>query len=55
MAPDIMSYDTAISACEKLEQWQQELGLLADMRSVKVSLNASSYSAVSSACEQSEQ
>ena len=40
-----------ISACEKVQQWQQALGLLAVMQQTCVLLGVISYSAVISACE----
>ena len=35
MLPDVITYSAAISACEKCEQWQQALSLVAEIRSVE--------------------
>ena len=36
LLPNVITYNAAISACEKCKQWQQALCLLAEMRSVNV-------------------
>ena len=53
--PDVITYNAAISACEKGEQWQQVLRILAEMRSVSVLPDVITYNAAISACEKSEQ
>ena len=50
VVPDVSTYNAAMSACEKCEQWQQALGLLAEMRSVSLLPNLITYSAAISAC-----
>ena len=48
---DPIIYNAAISACEKGQQWQLALGLLAEMAGARVETNVITYSAVVSACE----
>ena len=55
MVPDVFAYNAAMSACEKCEQWQQALGLLAETRSANVLPNVITYNAAISACEEWEQ
>ena len=33
---DVITYNAAISACEKCEQWRLALGLLAEMRRINL-------------------
>ena len=49
--PDTISYNAAISACEKGGQWQRVLALLKTMCEERVWPNTTSYSAAISACE----
>ena len=49
--PNVISYSAVIIACEKGQQWQQALGLLAVMQQTAVLPNRISYIAVISACE----
>jgi len=39
VAPDVTSYNAAISACEKGEQWERALGALSEMRRAQVAPN----------------
>ena len=48
---DTITYNSAISACEKGEQWQQALELFERMRGECVQRNTCTYSAAISACE----
>ena len=43
--PNVFSYNAAISACEKAQQWQQALGLLAVMQEAVFVLNVITYNA----------
>ncbi|CAK0840714.1 unnamed protein product [Prorocentrum cordatum] len=36
LEPDVISYNSGISACEKGEQWQCALSLLGEMWSIKL-------------------
>ena len=55
IAPDIIAFNTAISACEKERQWQCALQLLSDARSAALVPTVISYNALISACEKSWQ
>ena len=52
---NVISYNAAISACEKGSQWQEALELLAEMQAQGLEPNVISYSAAISACEKGEQ
>ena len=52
---DVISYNAAISACEKGGQWQQALSLLSEMQDAGVTRNVISYNAAISACEKGGQ
>ena len=43
--PNVFSYNAAISACEKAQQWQQALGLLEVMQEADFVLNVITYNA----------
>jgi len=47
----VSSYSSAISACEKGQQWEQALNLLPEMRRSWLEPNVISYSSAISACE----
>ncbi|CAE8596114.1 unnamed protein product [Polarella glacialis] len=49
--PNVVSYSSAISACEKGGQWQLAMELLAEMPEKRISPNEVSYNAAISACE----
>jgi len=51
LRPNIFSYSTAISACEKGGQWQQALTLFQDMLEGGIRHDIISYNATISACE----
>jgi pentatricopeptide repeat protein len=53
--PDKITYNAAISACEKGGQWQQALNLLSLMPEAKVVPNEITYNAAISACEKGGQ
>ncbi|CAK0904771.1 unnamed protein product [Prorocentrum cordatum] len=53
--PDIISYNSGISACEKDDNWQHALLLLSEMREAKVGPDVVSYSAGVGACEKGNQ
>ena len=53
--PDVVTYNAAISACEKSEQWQQALGVLAEKRKISMLLDVITYSSAISACAKGEQ
>ena len=46
----VISFDTAVSACEQGVQWGQTLSLLKEMQDVGVMRNVISFSAAISAC-----
>ncbi|CAE8583203.1 unnamed protein product, partial [Polarella glacialis] len=48
---DVISYNAAISACEKAGQWQMAVALLARMPKVGLNPNVISYNAAICACE----
>ena len=50
---DVITYNAAIRACEKCEQWRLALGLLAELRSVNLEPNVAIYSAAINASEKS--
>ena len=43
LEPDVISYNAAISACERDAQWEQALGLLPEMRSSRLEPTVISY------------
>jgi len=45
VAPDVISYSTAISACEKGGQWERALELLEEMAAKGVAPDEITYSA----------
>eukprot|EP00975_Prorocentrum_lima_P031894 6695567-Prorocentrum_lima.AAC.1 len=49
--PDTITYNAAISACEKRGEWVKALELLMGMGNVKVEANTISHNATVSACE----
>ena len=51
----MISYNAAISACEKGSQWEKALGLLQEMTSSGIKPNVISYNAAISACEKGSQ
>jgi pentatricopeptide repeat protein len=55
VAPNVISFNAAISACEKGGQWQRALSLLEEMRAAGVTPNVISFSAAISACEKGGQ
>ena len=52
---NVISFNAAISACEKGGQWQRALSLLDDMCKAGVTMNVISFSAAISACEKGGQ
>ena len=55
VTPNVISFNAAISACEKGGQWQQTSLLLVDMGMAGVTLEVISFTAAISACEKGEQ
>merc|ERR1712137_1206430 len=49
--PDEISFSAAISACEKCEEWERALWILAEMHEQAVEANIVSFNAAISACE----
>ena len=52
---DVVTYNAAISACEKGQQWASALNLLGQMWHWSVQANVVTYSAAISACERGQQ
>jgi len=55
VTPNVISYNAAISACEKGRQWEKAVSLLDGMRAAGVTPNVISYSAAIQACAVAEQ
>ena len=55
LEPNVISYNSAISACEKGQQWEQALRLLLEMRSSRLEPNVISYNSAISACSKGQQ
>ncbi len=53
--PDVITYSSAISACEKGGQWQRALDLLARCESAGIKPNVITYNSAISACEKGRQ
>ena len=53
--PNVLSCKATISACERGQQRQQAMGLLAMRRQMAVLLNVTFYTAAFSACERGQQ
>jgi pentatricopeptide repeat protein len=53
--PDVITYNAAISACEKGGQWEKALQLLEEMQAKGVEPDVITYSATISACEKGGQ
>ena len=51
LEPNVISYSSATSACEKGQQWEQALSLLPEMQSSRLEPDVISYSSAISACE----
>ena len=49
ITPDVISYNAAISACSRGQQWQRALGLLEALRAAGITPNVVRYSAAISA------
>ena len=54
LEPDVISYNSAISACEKGQQWQQALMLFSEMGQQHVVPNVVTHNAAISACEKGQ-
>jgi len=52
---DIISFNTAIRACEKGSQWQQALSLMSEARHRHLQVDVISYNAVMAACSEGTQ
>ena len=55
LLPDVISFDTAMSACDKAEKWQEALELLAKLHSASLQEDVITCSALMSACVKAEQ
>ena len=55
LLPDVISFDTAMSACDKAEKWQEALELLAKLHSASLEEDVITCSALMSACVKGEQ
>ena len=55
LSPNEISYNAAISACEKGKQWEEALRLLKQMTCRALTHDEISYSAAISACEKGKQ
>merc|ERR1712226_930698 len=55
LAPDVITYSAAISACEKGKQPQTAMSLLASMQRHGLTPNAIAYKAAISSCEKGQQ
>ena len=54
IAPDIVSYSAAISACGKCRQWEKSLELFAEMKRMDIRPNVISYNALISSMEKGD-
>ena len=52
---DAVSWNAALSACEKSKQWERALGLLEEMVRQLLTPNVVSWNAAMSACEKGKQ
>ena len=50
VAANVVTYNTAINACQQGQLWQYAPGLLAEMPSAGVAANVVTYNAAISAC-----
>ena len=55
LAPNVISYNAAISACEKGQRWEKALQLVREGVWQGLAPNVISYSAAISACEKGQQ
>ena len=55
LLPDVISFDTAMSACDKAEKWQEALELLTKLHSASLQEDVITCSALMSACVKGEQ
>ena len=55
LEPNVISYNSAISACSKGQQWEQALNLLSEMRSSWLQPDVISYHSAISACDKGRQ
>merc|ERR1712118_57970 len=55
VSPDVISFNAAISACEKGGQWERALSLLDEMRESGVSPNVISFNAAILSCAKASQ
>ena len=55
LEPNVIAYSAAVSACERRQEWEQAVALLADMQRGGPAPNVVTYSAVISACEKAAQ
>ena len=55
LEPDVISYNSAISACEKGQQWKQALSQLLEMWTPQRTPDVINYNSAISACEKGQQ
>ena len=55
VAPNVITYNAAFSACEKGGQWECAVGLMEEMRAAGVAPDVITYNAAISACEKGGQ
>ena len=55
LEPDVITYNSSISSCEKGRQWLAALRLLRQMRQRRLEPNVITYSSSISSCEKGQQ
>ena len=55
MKPDVITYSSSISACEKGQQWITAMSLLRETQQWNMEANVITYNATISTCEKGQQ